>query len=79
MPSLKEKVGLYEIESINNTCMIVIAVSRKEYFNQFKNQDFNKKHKGVKKNATGMKPYNYTNRIFLLNDHKELLGVAAEK
>ena len=60
--------------------MIVIAVSRKEYFNQFKNQDFNKKHKGVKKkNATGVKPYNYTNRIYSLNDHKELLGVAAEK
>ena len=54
---MKEKVGLYEIESINNTCMIVIAVSRKEYFNQFKNQDFNKKHKGVKRKKIKKKCY----------------------
>ena len=52
--STKKKVGLYEVESIDNANLITIAVNPKEYIEIFKNKDLNKKHKGIKKNTRGM-------------------------
>lgn len=42
---------MYERESIDNPCQIFIAVNPKDYFEQFKNSNYNKKNKGVRKNA----------------------------
>ena len=46
--STRKKVGLYEVESIDNANVVTIVVNPKEYFEVFKNKAMNKKHKGVK-------------------------------
>lgn len=33
---IDRKIGLYEVESINNACTIVIRINPNEYFEQFK-------------------------------------------
>ena len=50
--SRKKKVGYYVVENIDNLCYVTIAVDPKEYFEIFKNQKMNKKHKGIKKDYT---------------------------
>ena len=59
----KKQMGLYEIEHINNPNVCTIAVNPKEYFEKFRNKDFNKKHKGVRKGTAGMMFENYAERI----------------
>ena len=59
----KKQMGLYEIENIDNPNVCTIAVNPKEYFEKFRNKDFNKKHKGVKKGTAGMMFENYANQI----------------
>ena len=49
--SLKKKVGLYEVENINNTNILTIAINPKEYFEKYKDFSINKKHKALKKNT----------------------------
>ena len=46
--SLKKQVGLYEVENINKTNMLTIAINPKEYFKKHKGFSINKKHKGLK-------------------------------
>ena len=41
--STKKKVGLYEVESIDNQNMITLAINPKEYFEIFKSKEINKK------------------------------------
>ena len=48
-PKPKKQVGLYEVESIDNPNIITIAVNPNESFEVFRNKNFNKRHKGVKK------------------------------
>lgn len=36
---IDRKIGLYEVESINNACTIVIGINPNEYFEQFKTCD----------------------------------------
>ena len=55
-PKLNKQVGLYEVESIDNPNVITIAVNPKEYFEVFRNKNFNKQHKGVKKTLNPMLP-----------------------
>ena len=62
-PSTKKQMGLYEIENIDNPNVCTLAVNPKEYFEKFKNKDFNKKHKGVKKGTAGMNFENYAKQI----------------
>ena len=50
----KKKVGLYEVESIDDANIVTIAVNPKEYFEVFRNKAINEKHKGVKKSTHGM-------------------------
>ena len=50
---LKKKVGLYEVENINNT-NITVAVNPKEYFEKYRDKTVNKKHKGLKRDTPGM-------------------------
>ena len=52
--STKKQMGLFEIESIGNQNICMIAVNPKEYFEKFKNRKINKKHKGVRRDTPGM-------------------------
>ena len=66
---LKKQVGLYEVESVNNPNVITIAVNPKKYFEVFKNRNFNKKHKGVKKTTPGMDFGSYAARVMDLKEY----------
>ena len=50
----KKVMGLYEVESLDNPNVCTIAVNPKEYFENFKNNSINKKHKGVRRDTPGM-------------------------
>ena len=69
----KKQIGLYEVELIDNPKMITIAINTEEYFEQYRNRNFNKKHKGVRNNVPGMNFDSYTRRILSLNNHKSIL------
>ena len=47
--TLEKKLGYFEIQSVDNSFQIVVAVNPKEYYEHFENFDYNKKHKGQKK------------------------------
>ena len=70
--SLKKGVGLYEIDSINNQNVITIAVNPKEYFEKYKDTNFNKNIKAWK-NAFGMNFEFYPGRGLSLNDHENIV------
>ena len=40
----KKVLGLYEVESIDDPCLVTLAVNPKEYFEYFQSQKVNKKH-----------------------------------
>ena len=61
--STKKKVGLYEVESIDNPNVVTIAVNPKEYLEIFRSKDLNKKHKGIKKSTPGMNFESFSTRI----------------
>ena len=61
--SRRKKLGYYEIENIDNPCLVTIAVNPKEYLEILKNLALNKKHKGIKKGSSGMGFGNFSNRI----------------
>ena len=48
-PQNKKVLGLYEVEHIDDPCYVTLAVNPKEYFEHFKSDNVNKKHKGFKK------------------------------
>ena len=54
---------MYEVEHINDPCYVTLAVNPKEYFEYFKSDSTNKKHKGIKKGSPGMEYENYAERI----------------
>ena len=66
---LKKKVGLYEVESIDNSNIITKAVNPKEYFEVFRNKTINKKHKGVKKSTPGMNFEAFSSRIMNIREY----------
>ena len=66
--SNQKLLGLYEVENINDPCYVTLAVNPKEYFEYFKNNNVNKKHKGIKKGSPGMEYENYAERIKPLYD-----------
>ena len=70
--STKKKVGLYEVECIDNPNVVTIAVNPKEYIKIFKSKDLNKKHKGIKKTTPGMNFESFASRIM---DCKEYTNV----
>ena len=53
---IKKQVGLYEIGSIDNANIIIIAVNPKEYFEKCRDKTINKKHKGLKRDSKTQKP-----------------------
>ena len=50
-PKLKKQLGGYESEVIDNANMITITVNRKEYFEKYKDEYINKKHKKMREDA----------------------------
>ena len=46
-------LGLYEVEHIDDPCYVMLAVNPKEYFEYFKSDNVNKKHKGIKRDLQG--------------------------
>ena len=66
----KKKLGLQEVENIDNPCYVTLAVNPKEYFEFFSDNIVNKKHKGIKKGSKGMEYNNYANRIKSLINFK---------
>ena len=56
------------MESIKKDCLVTLAVNPKEYFEYFKSENVNKKHKGIKKGSAGMYYENYAERIKPLFD-----------
>ena len=67
--SLKKQVGLYELENINNTNILTIAINPKEYFEKYKDFSINKKHKGLKKNTPGMDFEAHSERLATLHEY----------
>ena len=59
----RKKLGYYEIENIDNPCLVTIAVNLKEYLEVFKKLKQNKKHEDIKKGSSGMDFENFANRI----------------
>ena len=67
--SLKKKLRYFPVENISEPCLVTIAVNPKEYFEFFKRQLVNKKHKGLNKGAPGMEFEDWAKRI---NSVKEI-------
>ena len=42
-PENEKVLGLYEVDSINDPCLVTLAVTPKEYFEYFKSENVNKK------------------------------------
>ena len=63
MPENQKVLGLYEVESINDPCLVTLATNRKEYLEYFKSEVINKKHRGIKKGAVDMDYENFAERI----------------
>ena len=61
--SNQKVLELYDVESIDDPCYVTLAVNPKEYFEYFKSQNTNKKHKGIKKGTPGMNCDNFAERI----------------
>ena len=62
-PKLKKQVGLCKVESIDNANIVTIDVNPKEYFERYRDKNINKKHKGLKKDPSGMSFESYPDRI----------------
>ena len=68
------KVGLYEVESIDNPNIVTVAVNPKEYFEVFRNKKINRKHKGIKKSTQGIEFESYASRIMDLREYDNDYG-----
>ena len=58
----RKVMGLYEVENLDNANLCTIAINPKEYFEKFKNRKINKKHKGVRRDTSGMTFGSYAER-----------------
>ena len=59
MKKLEKKLGLLEIEHIEDPCEVTIAVNPKEYIQKFTSDEINNKHKSLCKGMSGMDITNY--------------------
>ena len=72
-PQNQKKLSLYEVESINDPCLVTLAVNPKECFEYFESENINKKHKGIKKGSAGMDYENFAERIKPLYDFNKYI------
>ena len=61
--NLKKQVSLFEVENIDKSNIITIALNPKEYCEKFNDYSDNKKHKGFKKSAPDMDIDSYSSRL----------------
>ena len=66
---LKKQVGLYEVENIDNTNILTVAIKPKEYFKKYKDYSINKKHISLKKNTPRMNFEAYSERLATLHEY----------
>ena len=66
--STEKQVGLYEIKIIGNPNIVTIIINPKSYSEKCRGKSFNKKHKGLKKDISGMHFEVYANRVMLFID-----------
>ena len=59
----RKEMGLYEVENIDNPNICTIVINPKEYFEKFKDRNTNKKHKGLRRDASAMSFENYATRV----------------
>ena len=45
IPENQRVLGLYEVENINDPCLVTLAINPKEYFEYFKSENVNKKQR----------------------------------
>ena len=60
---LKKKLGCFSIENIEDPCVVTVAVNPKQYFQEFESRSISKKHKGLRKEASGVESEDYAKRI----------------
>ena len=70
-PTLKKRVGYFEIEQIDKENIITIALNPKEYYERYIDSSYNKKHKGLSKNVKGMDFESYSKRLSDLTEYFE--------
>ena len=67
----QKRLGLFEIEHIDDACFVTIATNPKEYIEYFKSELVNKKHKGIKKSENCMNLESFAKRISSLREIEE--------
>ena len=60
---LKKQVSLFEIENIDKSNIITIALNVKEYYELFHDHSNKKKHKGLKKSVCDIDFDSYSSRL----------------
>ena len=66
---LKKRVGLFEIENIDNANVLTTTLNPKEYYERFVDHYGNKKHKGLKKSTPGMDFDSYSSCLCDLTEY----------
>ena len=59
-------MGLYGVGNLDNANLCTIAINPKDYFEKFKDRKTNKKHKGVRRDTSGMTFESYAQKFFSL-------------
>ena len=77
--SFKKKLGHFNLQNINDTCMVTVAVSPKEYFEDIKSENINKKHKYLWKGALGMEFEDYAKCINSIREIETFGQLSPEK
>ena len=67
--ALQKTVEFFEIENIDKSNVITIAINPKEYYERFIDHSDSKKHKGIKKSTPGMDFDSYSNRLSDLTEY----------
>ena len=73
---LKKQIGLFEIENIDKSNIIIIALNPKEYYERFHDHSNNKKHKGLKKSVRDMDFDSYSSRLADLTEFSRVFWKA---
>ena len=66
--NLHKCLGYFEIENIDNPCILTIACNPNEYFELFENNKVNKKHKGIRKGSSGLNYESCVSRLVSLTN-----------
>ena len=78
-PKIYKQAGLYEIESIDNQNILTFSINHKEYYEQFRNGDYNNKHKAINKSILRLDFERYAKRSYLLKISKIILKLREPK